>query len=555
MHAPHMPAMFTAEELAVTTKGRELLKHLAAETQTIQSEAAKEVLGVALQLLFYLGPGRIAWQYMTMEQHDRPRERAMSLAQFQTAGAEKAAAVIKQLVPMLKDAHLKLRMRMPEDIDNYAYDLSLEARAFINATLNKLWTMLLSGLTFYDAPEEGSEAIALLRDVMNLLKMSIELTSKAEALCMAKILWPKLGFGSFLDIASSLAKFYDDLNTQLMLDGLLIQKSSWMGCSAWANDLNNSVTFIASALPQKTHSKHLARVPESMVRLPTERVIANGTYINIPVRAVMDFAEPPQPQPQPQLLLGVSGYQSRIDGTHHAAVHLQPHSRQVRAEVDDSDHVRQHFDYYRERIFSAITTLPADADDWETKQWAKSQKAVKKGSHTLVDIEAASWLIAEEAIKVQENGVSLAQKHDLGLDSHADNGITCSERIGSVIRILLRNKLVCLDVKDHHSILCFVAAPNATFALKESRHKVTNGSCPNQQQSTVVGHGLSADQRALSSRRASSPAGTSTRTPTDGSVPPFPADDSDRSVIGHSPPVERPKRKRATETQVRSASA
>ncbi|KAK4543585.1 hypothetical protein LTR36_005480 [Oleoguttula mirabilis] len=433
------------------------------------TEAAKRHCDFALQLVFYLMPGRTVWQYMTEEQHTTLFDQAAKFIDSQTGGTHEATGVIAQILPLLKNVHFTRRFRMPDDIDNYAYDRSLISRTFIRRTLNKLWAMVLSGVTFRDAPEEGSDAIAVMRDVIGILKQSLELTTKAEILGMAKMLWPRVGFESFPIEAPSLKSFYEDLNDQLMADGLLVEKEGWVECSAWANDLENFWSFDTSALPQKRYGGALTRVPDSMSDLPTETVVVNGTRIQIPIVTL----PAPEVAQTAQTLSGLAMYQQSMRSTEEATEHLKPPTRQVSPMADDIAYVRQTFEQCRQRVFDAMVTLPADADDWQKKQWVKVQSALEKGTITLACVEAASWVIVEEAVKVHERGVSLPKKDDLGLKSPIDNNIRCSERMEAIIRILLQNKLVCLGVFDRHSILCFVAAPKATFACKERSHKVT----------------------------------------------------------------------------------
>ena len=135
---------------------------------------------------------------------------------------------------------------------------------------------------------------------------------------------------------------------------------------------------------------------------------------------------------------------------------------------DDPGVVRLKFSHYRKRIFNAIIILPHDADDTQESQWDAFALALNGGRFDLRDIEAKSWIVMEEIIKLHEQGTNLPAKYDKSLKSAADRGMKCSQRMETIINCLLYSKTVCLDVMvSNLAMLRFVAAPNAVMKGKK----------------------------------------------------------------------------------------
>ena len=197
---------------------RLLLKRLHLQSKRVSGETVQQAYYIASRLFLYSSIGRTAWLYMTQDRHETEVAKVPILS-TRTGPAEGTIAFIERLAESLKTQDFVERFRMPEDVGNYAYDKDLAYRALIDRTLNKLWTLLLSGITFKDGPEEGSDAMKILRAITDITKASVEITTKVEVLTIAKILWPRW---SFLTSTYSLQGFMEELNNQLMADGLLV---------------------------------------------------------------------------------------------------------------------------------------------------------------------------------------------------------------------------------------------------------------------------------------------------------------------------------------------
>ena len=152
--------------------------------------------------------------------------------------------------------------------------------------------------------------------------------------------------------------------------------------------------------------------------------------------------------------------------------------REVKPDNDNAQMVRGNLERYRKRIFNAMVILPDDASDWQKSLMVRFSGKFGRLKLSLADVEAKSWIVAEEIVKAHERGISVWGKDDLSQRKEADNNIRCSQRMEDVINVLLYNKLVCVDVMDsHQDLLRFISAPNTTRDNKErgraayQRHK------------------------------------------------------------------------------------
>jgi hypothetical protein len=135
---------------------------------------------------------------------------------------------------------------------------------------------------------------------------------------------------------------------------------------------------------------------------------------------------------------------------------------------DDPGVVRFNFSNYRKRIFNAIIILPHDDGDTQESQWDAFVVAMQRVRFELKDIEAKSWIITAEVIKLHEQGTSLPAKYDKSMKWATDRGMKCSQHMETIINFLLYTKSVCLDLMESNlAMLRFAAALNAVLKGKK----------------------------------------------------------------------------------------
>jgi hypothetical protein len=123
---------------------------------------------------------------------------------------------------------------------------------------------------------------------------------------------------------------------------------------------------------------------------------------------------------------------------------------------------------YRKRIYNAMILLPHGVNEWQEKQWDDFVQAMANGKFDMKDIEAKSWQLAEEIIKLHEQGTTLSGKYDKSLKLMADRNLKCSWRMQKIIDYLLYNKSACLEVMDSNvTMLRFIGAPEAVMSDKQ----------------------------------------------------------------------------------------
>ena len=135
---------------------------------------------------------------------------------------------------------------------------------------------------------------------------------------------------------------------------------------------------------------------------------------------------------------------------------------------DDVVQVRADIVRYQKRIYNAMILLPHGVNEWQEKQWDQFVRAMQSGNFDMKDIEAKSWQLAEEIIKLHEQGTTLSPKYDKSLKLMADRNLKCSWRMSTIIKYLLYYKSACLEVLDSDVTMHrFIGAPKAFLSDKE----------------------------------------------------------------------------------------
>lgn len=163
-----------------------------------------------------------------------------------------------------------------------------------------------------------------------------------------------------------------------------------------------------------------------------------------------------------------ASYSMEIDDVEAALKRLRRPHRRVAPKYDDVDLVEIDIKACKDRLFHAMCSLPADATDWQEKQWTDWEKE----AHDLEIVEAKCWMIMKAVIEVHTKGICLV-KEDWGVKSRDDNTMTASERFEVILKHLLYYKALCSDVMNDSHLVRFVSAPHATLAKKQ-RYKLSN---------------------------------------------------------------------------------
>lgn len=110
-----------------------------------------------------------------------------------------ALDTIEHVLPCLVSMPSTNEMRMPDDVDSDHYDRCVTTRLVVDSALSKLRRLVLSGITFSVVlADPASVAGCILRQTIDdVLRVTIELPTKAEARTMLRMLWPKLGWNSW----------------------------------------------------------------------------------------------------------------------------------------------------------------------------------------------------------------------------------------------------------------------------------------------------------------------------------------------------------------------
>ncbi|KAK3721358.1 hypothetical protein LTR37_003234 [Vermiconidia calcicola] len=140
-------------------------------------------------------------------------------------------------------------------------------------------------------------------------------------------------------------------------------------------------------------------VPEGLRGLETEAIWAKGHEMQVVIEEKdVNIG---------MILPGINEHPKSFQSVQDAVAFLDEPKRQVNADVDDVEIVRRHFSRYRKRIYNAMVSLPDDVDAWQSDQAKRFVTILTNGQFTIKHIEAKSWILTEEVIKVQELGTSL----------------------------------------------------------------------------------------------------------------------------------------------------
>ena len=130
--------------------------------------------------------------------------------------------------------------------------------------------------------------------------------------------------------------------------------------------------------------------------LETEAISANGHELEVVIQEKdINIG---------MVLPGINEHPKSFQSVLDAVAFLDQPKRQVKADVDDSEIVRQHFSRYRKRVYNAVVSLPDDVNAWQSDQAKRFVTMLTNGRFTIKHIEAKSWVLTEEVIRVQEVG-------------------------------------------------------------------------------------------------------------------------------------------------------
>ena len=163
-----------------------------------------------------------------------------------------------------------------------------------------------------------------------------------------------------------------------------------------------------------------------------------------------------------EVMPGAAQHSRTISSVQEAVAYTDRIRHTVHPANDDVVQVRADFVRYRKRIYNAMILLPHGVDEWQEKQWNDFVRAVESGKFGLKDIEAKSWQLAEEIVKLHERGTTLTGKYDKSQKLMADRYLDCSSRMNKIIGYLQYYKSTCLEVMDSNVLMLrFIAAPTA----------------------------------------------------------------------------------------------
>ena len=167
-------------------------------------------------------------------------------------------------------------------------------------------------------------------------------------------------------------------------------------------------------------------------------------------------------------LPNIARHQPSFTSVDQAVAFINTPRRQVAPDVDDTQSVRTRLGAYRQSIYNAMVILPEDASEWQQGQFKRYSNMVKGKKFSLHDLEAESWVVAEETVRLHEHGACLTEKYDLDFDSALGGPIPCSKRMESVVNIMPYNKLICIEVMESQlHLLRFITAPYTLLKAKE----------------------------------------------------------------------------------------
>jgi hypothetical protein len=169
-------------------------------------------------------------------------------------------------------------------------------------------------------------------------------------------------------------------------------------------------------------------------------------------------------------LPGFSEHFPKFIGADEAKALLNTPHRQVAPDVDDIEDVKANMPMWHECIFTALASFPDDADDFQKKQWDEFMADMKNGKFTLEQLDAVSWLVLQEAIRLYEDGCILIGKDDWCSKYHKDQDRMCSERLEDIIEVLA-HKRIAVEIFNHGHLLRLVAAPRESLRAKTANAK------------------------------------------------------------------------------------
>lgn len=171
-----------------------------------------------------------------------------------------------------------------------------------------------------------------------------------------------------------------------------------------------------------------------------------------------------------QKLPGVTKHSPTIKNVDEAIAYIR---RKANADAKIDDHTaitRKSFEWWRKCIYNAMITLPEGTSEWQQLQWKRFNNMISSKKYSFADIEAKSWIVAEEVIKLHERG-----SQDDWSKSNEDKSLTCWTRMDAVARTLLYNKSACQDVMNNEvKMLHLIGAPHGVMEskLREKEGKV-----------------------------------------------------------------------------------
>ncbi|KAK5118207.1 hypothetical protein LTR85_008187 [Meristemomyces frigidus] len=173
-------------------------------------------------------------------------------------------------------------------------------------------------------------------------------------------------------------------------------------------------------------------------------------------------------------LAGSYGRVPKVLNTNAARNHLSRARRHVAPALDDIQYVERNIDWFKDRVYDAIVTLPSDADELQQKQWAGFEHSFAQKRFSLRTVEAKSFMVVEAALDLHAHGCRFNETVDWGTRPATidlDNGMTCAERLNHLIKHLV-NKSLCEDLlSNEQALMRIVIAPHAVLSAQRDKDR------------------------------------------------------------------------------------